>query len=526
MSSDNANTWTETGITYDTAPSTGTQLGSSGAITSGTWTTVDVTSYITGDGAYNFAFSTTSSTNISFSSREGANVPELVIVTSDGATNTPTATSTPTNTGGSTPTASRTATPTSTATATSTMSQPPTVAPTTPAPFQSAHFDYDGDGKRVKSIINGTTTTFFIGNYYERLGVSTASITKYYYAGSQRIAMRTNGTLQFLIGDHLGSTSLVTDAAGEHPIETRYKAWGEVRYASGPTPTDYTFNGQYSHVEDFGLMFYNARWVDVSLGRFAQADTIIPQHQGVQAWDRYAYTNSNPVRFTDPTGHKTCGDTEIYNCGGTRNIPKIINHGGCGNLGQRRCDGSAPTYGNGLIGPSERPSTNLSLTLTLPLLPVTPNNECTPTHPCLGPQTGGPRYVQNPTDPDYWSLQGTFIVLAGSATIDRYGNVYVAPGVGAGSSIIEGGSAAFVAGWVDDPFDNTVPTEQEMEEFLQGPAVTFSGGAGGGGGVTWSPWAMSSGDAFASDHFSYEAGLYTPQIGVTGTWGFLLIDNR
>ena len=44
--------------------------------------------------------------------------------------------------------------------------------------------------------------------------------------------------------------------------------------------------------------------------------------------------------------------------------------------------------------------------------------------------------------------------------------------------------------------------------------------------MTWSPWAMSSGDAFASDHFSYEAGVYTPQIGVTGTWGILLIDKK
>jgi RHS repeat-associated protein len=27
----------------------------------------------------------------------------------------------------------------------------------------------------------------------------------------------------------------------------------------------------------FGLMFYNARWYDPALGRFAQPDTIIPE---------------------------------------------------------------------------------------------------------------------------------------------------------------------------------------------------------------------------------------------------------
>jgi hypothetical protein len=48
-------------------------------------------------------------------------------------------------------------------------------------------------------------------------------------------------------------------------------------------------------------MFYNARWYDVSLGRFAQADSIVPP--GVQGLDRYSYTNNNPIRYTDPSGH-------------------------------------------------------------------------------------------------------------------------------------------------------------------------------------------------------------------------------
>jgi len=193
------------------------------------------------------------------------------------------------------------ATPTKTATPTATTSQPPTVTPTTPPAFQSASFVYDGDGKRVKSIINSAIITYFVGAHYE---VSGSTITKYYYAGSQRIAMRSNGTLNYLLGDHLGSTSLTTDAAGNKVSEVRYKAWGEVRYATDGMPTKYQYTGQFSYETEFGLYFYNARWYDSTLGRFAQADTIIPeQTQGVQAWDRYAYTNINPLRYTDPSGH-------------------------------------------------------------------------------------------------------------------------------------------------------------------------------------------------------------------------------
>ncbi len=51
---------------------------------------------------------------------------------------------------------------------------------------------------------------------------------------------------------------------------------GSIRYASGTTPTQYTYTGQYSNVSEFGLMYYNARWYDPLLGRFAQADALVP----------------------------------------------------------------------------------------------------------------------------------------------------------------------------------------------------------------------------------------------------------
>ncbi len=52
-------------------------------------------------------------------------------------------------------------------------------------------------------------------------------------------------------------------------------------------------------------MYYNARWYDPSLGHFAQADALVPG--GVQGYDRYAYVNNDPVRYTDPTGHSVDG---------------------------------------------------------------------------------------------------------------------------------------------------------------------------------------------------------------------------
>jgi RHS repeat-associated protein len=200
-------------------------------------------------------------------------------------------------------------TPTLIPTITLTPSRTLTPRATVPSSFSRATFIYDGDGKRVKSTINGTITTYFVGEHYE---VANGVVTKYYYAGKERIAMRSNSALSYLLGDHLGSTSLTTSATGTVISESRYKAWGEVRYASGNTATKYAYTGQYSYTSEFGLLFYNARWYDPTLGRFNQPDTIIPgQSQGVQAWDRFAYSNNNPVKYVDPSGHCIDGISTI-----------------------------------------------------------------------------------------------------------------------------------------------------------------------------------------------------------------------
>jgi len=150
-----------------------------------------------------------------------------------------------------------------------------------------------------------------VGSHYE---VTNGVVTKYYFAGATRLAVRTNGTLSYLLGDHLGSSSVTTNASGVKTASALYKAFGETRYSSGALGTDYKFTGQREEAS-IGLYFYGARWYDSSLGRFTSADTMIPSAQGVQAWDRYAYANNNPVRYNDPTGHSvTQGDGGSSNC--------------------------------------------------------------------------------------------------------------------------------------------------------------------------------------------------------------------
>jgi len=175
----------------------------------------------------------------------------------------------------------------------------------------SATFVYDGDGNRVKGVVGGVTTTY-IGNYFEWSG-STSTMKKYYYAGGTRVAERKGTTLYWLLSDHLGSTSITATSSGSKTAEVRYKAWGETRYTYGTTQTTIRYTGQREE-SSLGLYWYASRWYSPGLGRFVSPDSIIPQPGNPQAWDRYAYTYSNPVRNVDPSGHRACEWDGDGNC--------------------------------------------------------------------------------------------------------------------------------------------------------------------------------------------------------------------
>jgi RHS repeat-associated protein len=131
----------------------------------------------------------------------------------------------------------------------------------------------------------------------------------YYYAGSQRIAVRVEGDptpanngLFYLLSDHLGSTSVTTDASANKVAELRYYPYGQTRYSWNNTPTSHRFTGQVSD-DSTGLYFYGARYYDPYLNRWIQPDSIVPEAGNPQALNRYSFVANNPIKYIDPSGH-------------------------------------------------------------------------------------------------------------------------------------------------------------------------------------------------------------------------------
>jgi RHS repeat-associated protein len=117
--------------------------------------------------------------------------------------------------------------------------------------------------------------------------------------------------------DHLGSLSATTDHLGLVTARYSYDPFGKRRFTDGnadplrqivvdwnPTLNSGSargFTGQ-EEMDDIGLVNLNGRIYDSYLGRFIQVDPVVSDTANLQAYDRYAYVNDNPLNATDPSG--------------------------------------------------------------------------------------------------------------------------------------------------------------------------------------------------------------------------------
>jgi RHS repeat-associated protein len=157
-------------------------------------------------------------------------------------------------------------------------------------------FTYDGNGRRVKKVVDKTTTVY-VGRLYE---CTNGTCTGHVWAGDKRIAsIAADSTVRYYHADILDSTRAVTDQNGALAEPIYYAPYGE-----SPTGgTKYRYTGQ--ERDETGLYFYGARYYNPVLGRFITADPIVQSLYDPQSLNRYAYARNNPVRFNDPTGYES-----------------------------------------------------------------------------------------------------------------------------------------------------------------------------------------------------------------------------
>ncbi len=160
-------------------------------------------------------------------------------------------------------------------------------------------FSYDDRG----NVINNGKRAF----QYNRSNQLTSSGTiSYLYDGHGRRVKKTGSSNSYSVYD-LSGTLLLTDGPNG---QMRYIHLGKELIAkTGAAPALEDKPGYTGHVEDkdLSLTYMQQRYYDPVIGRFYSNDPVdafehMKTENGAHGFNRYAYANNNPYKFTDPTG--------------------------------------------------------------------------------------------------------------------------------------------------------------------------------------------------------------------------------
>lgn len=172
-------------------------------------------------------------------------------------------------------------------------------------------YDYDSEGKRTRHLDSERGSVEYVYDdqavIEERLTANpngdppNARVTRYHY-GQDLLAIAEDAGTRYYHQDALGSTTQLSDSAGLTTVEYKTDPFGNVRLSDGDTDNRQTFTGQ-EYDERTGLYYYGARYYDPVIGRFINQDSYLGDPGTPASLHRYLYAYSNPLSYTDPTGH-------------------------------------------------------------------------------------------------------------------------------------------------------------------------------------------------------------------------------
>ena len=183
---------------------------------------------------------------------------------------------------------------------------------------------YDGDGRRVKRIVNGNQTwqVYGIGGvllaeYAANTDASNPQKEYGYRNGQLLVTAEPSANIHWLATDQLGTPRMIFDNTGSLSGTSRhdYLPFGEELFAGTNWRTPelgYSGDGtrqkftQKERDNETGLDYFLARYYASTQGRFTSADPDNYQAKrdltDPQSWNAYAYVNNNPLARNDPDG--------------------------------------------------------------------------------------------------------------------------------------------------------------------------------------------------------------------------------
>ncbi|WP_302179806.1 RHS repeat domain-containing protein, partial [Xanthomonas fragariae] len=161
-----------------------------------------------------------------------------------------------------------------------------------------ASFSYDALGRRTVKTESSTSTQYLYDGQdpVQETQGSTVNPILTGLGIDQRYARNDTGGRTYFLTDHLGSTRLLTNAAGNVVQRYEYDPYGATTQSSTAYTNPYQYTGREKDLS--GLYYYRARYYRPQWGRFISEDPI-KLAGGV---NEYIYVEDSPLQYNDPLG--------------------------------------------------------------------------------------------------------------------------------------------------------------------------------------------------------------------------------
>lgn len=182
---------------------------------------------------------------------------------------------------------------------------------------QQLTFNYDGPKNRLKSVTGGYSFSYDDRGHVTNNGkrtfafnranqMHTSGAVSYQYDGHGRRVKKTSTTTSYSVYSNAGQLLLSDGPQGL----TRYIYLGKELIAkTAPSSATEDKPGYTGHIEDkeLALTYMQQRYYDPVIGRFYSNDPVdmlghMQRGSPTMGFNRYAYANNNPYKYTDPDG--------------------------------------------------------------------------------------------------------------------------------------------------------------------------------------------------------------------------------
>jgi RHS repeat-associated protein len=172
---------------------------------------------------------------------------------------------------------------------------------------QQLAYEYNINGMRTKSTVNGTGTTYLLDENRQYAQVleeysSSGIQSRYVYGAELDLLSQTRGTAtSFYLQDGHSGVRQLANAAGAITDQYGYDSYGNVIYSAANTQNTYRYRSEQSD-PNLGMQYLRARYYDTRSGRFASVDPFEGNLTSSISRHRYIYGSSNPITGFDPSG--------------------------------------------------------------------------------------------------------------------------------------------------------------------------------------------------------------------------------